>query len=203
MILHLKPLCSRVCGRWWLDSKLHRCRRWRASSDGQLRQRWRRSWPLFGVLARTRWSQREAPRSMLQQLGLGVVVQLAQLVAFTQIPDQEQLLAKQQSFQAAQQAAMPERSILRTLSDTLPDLIWLKDTHGIYLACNHRSEQFFGACVQDIVGKTLADFFGITIMLQWHRTAHWLTQRKLFLSPTDTANGYKRSRFCCATRMVN
>lgn len=56
---------------------------------------------------------------------------------------------------------------LRTLINTIPDLIWLKDAHGVYLSCNPRFEQFFGAPEADIIGKTdydfvapeLADFF--------------------------------------------
>lgn len=56
---------------------------------------------------------------------------------------------------------------LRTLIDTIPDLVWLKDPEGMYLACNAAFERFFGASEQEIVGKTdhdfvdaeLADFF--------------------------------------------
>lgn len=56
---------------------------------------------------------------------------------------------------------------LRTLLQTIPDLIWLKDAEGVYLACNTMFERFFGAKEVDIVGKTdydflekdLADFF--------------------------------------------
>jgi PAS domain S-box-containing protein len=56
---------------------------------------------------------------------------------------------------------------LRTLVQTIPDLIWLKDPEGVYLACNAMFERFFGAKEADIVGKTdydfvdreLADFF--------------------------------------------
>ena len=47
---------------------------------------------------------------------------------------------------------------LRTLIDTLPDLVWLKDHQGVYLACNHRFELFFGANEQEIIGKTDYDF---------------------------------------------
>jgi diguanylate cyclase (GGDEF)-like protein/PAS domain S-box-containing protein len=62
---------------------------------------------------------------------------------------------------------MEESAFLRTLINTLPDLVWLKDTNGVYLACNPRFERFFGAQENDIVGKTdydfvdkdLADFF--------------------------------------------
>ncbi len=60
-----------------------------------------------------------------------------------------------------------ERARLRTLVETIPDLIWLKNPDGVYLTCNLRFERFFGAKVADIVGKTdydfvdadLADFF--------------------------------------------
>ncbi len=60
-----------------------------------------------------------------------------------------------------------ERARLRTLVQTIPDLVWLKDPDGVYLTCNPRFERFFGAKESDIVGKTdydfvdadLADFF--------------------------------------------
>ncbi|MEL0586611.1 MAG: PAS domain S-box protein [Candidatus Thiodiazotropha sp. (ex. Lucinoma kazani)] len=56
---------------------------------------------------------------------------------------------------------------LRTLFHTLPDLIWLKDHTGVYLACNPAFERLFGATEAEILGKTdydfvdkeLADFF--------------------------------------------
>ncbi|MFW1676905.1 putative bifunctional diguanylate cyclase/phosphodiesterase [Pontibacter sp. JAM-7] len=56
---------------------------------------------------------------------------------------------------------------LRTLFNTLPDLVWLKDGRGIYLSCNSKFERFFGAPEHEIIGKTdydfvdtaLADFF--------------------------------------------
>lgn len=67
----------------------------------------------------------------------------------------------------AEQALENERTRLRTLLQTIPDLIWLKDPDGVYLACNPRFEQFFGALAAEIIGKTdydfvdreLADFF--------------------------------------------
>jgi PAS domain S-box-containing protein len=56
---------------------------------------------------------------------------------------------------------------LRTLVQAIPDLIWLKNPEGVYLDCNPKFEQFFGAAQKDIIGKTdyhfvskeLADFF--------------------------------------------
>ena len=58
-------------------------------------------------------------------------------------------------------------SRLRSLVTNIPDLVWLKDVDGVYVACNRRFEEFFGQKEADIVGKTdydyvdkqLADFF--------------------------------------------
>lgn len=47
---------------------------------------------------------------------------------------------------------------LKTLIKTIPDLFWLKDSNGVYLACNSRFEKFFGAKESEIVGKTDYDF---------------------------------------------
>jgi PAS domain S-box-containing protein len=47
---------------------------------------------------------------------------------------------------------------LRTLVDTIPDLVWLKDPDGVFLACNREFERLFGAKEADIVGKTDNDF---------------------------------------------
>jgi len=72
--------------------------------------------------------------------------------------DQEQRLEARQALLIAQESVIRERTILRTLLDTLPDLVWLKDPKGVYLACNQRFEQFFGASEKEIVGKTDYDF---------------------------------------------
>jgi PAS domain S-box-containing protein len=56
------------------------------------------------------------------------------------------------------QGAANERAQLRALLDTLPDLVWLKDPEGVYLSCNKRFEQFFGASEAAIRGKTDFDF---------------------------------------------
>lgn len=42
----------------------------------------------------------------------------------------------------------------KTIIRNLPDLIWLKDLDGVYLACNSRFEACIGTSEQDIVGKT-------------------------------------------------
>jgi PAS domain S-box-containing protein len=60
-----------------------------------------------------------------------------------------------------------ERVLQRTLMDAIPDLVWIKDPQGAYVACNPLFERFFGSKEAEIVGKTdyefmskeLADFF--------------------------------------------
>ncbi len=47
---------------------------------------------------------------------------------------------------------------LRTLIDTIPELVWLKDPEGVFLACNHSFEQLFGAAGAEVAGKTDYDF---------------------------------------------
>ncbi|TLS75976.1 PAS domain S-box protein [Mariprofundus erugo] len=47
---------------------------------------------------------------------------------------------------------------LKALVQAVPDLIWLKDQDGVYLGCNTRFEQFFGASEAEIVGKTDFDY---------------------------------------------
>ncbi len=67
----------------------------------------------------------------------------------------------------AEKALKESETHLRSLIDSLPDLVWLKNSDGIYLSCNSKFEQFFGAKESVIVGKTdydfvdtdLADFF--------------------------------------------
>jgi|GEM_PF-6318488 len=48
---------------------------------------------------------------------------------------------------------------LNTLIQTIPDLVWLKDINGIYLACNSMFERLIGIKCEDIVGKSDYDFF--------------------------------------------
>ena len=67
-------------------------------------------------------------------------------------------LARRTAAEDARAALEHERGHLRTLFDTIPDLVWLKDPDGVYLSCNKRFEQFFGADEASIRGKTDFDF---------------------------------------------
>jgi PAS domain S-box-containing protein len=67
----------------------------------------------------------------------------------------------------AEEALLKSEAHLRTLLHTIPDLVWLKDVNGVFLACNTIFEHLLGAKEADIIGKNdydfvnreLADFF--------------------------------------------
>ncbi len=58
----------------------------------------------------------------------------------------------------AKEKAEENQSRIHTLINTIPDLVWLKDTEGVYLQCNKRFEDFFGSKENEIIGKTDYDF---------------------------------------------
>jgi PAS domain S-box-containing protein len=73
----------------------------------------------------------------------------AALLRITEVAEQERCFAAE---------ARLERSLLKTLVGTIPDLVWLKDGDGVFLTCNHAFELFYGAKEADIIGKTDYDF---------------------------------------------
>ena len=75
--------------------------------------------------------------------------QILILESFTDITD----------LKKAEEEIYTSENRLRTLVQTIPDLVWLKDTEGTYLFCNKMIERLFGSKEADIIGKTDYDFF--------------------------------------------
>jgi PAS domain S-box-containing protein len=50
------------------------------------------------------------------------------------------------------------RMQLTTLVNSIPDLVWVKNTEGVYMACNPRFEKLYGASETEILGRTDYDF---------------------------------------------
>jgi len=76
-------------------------------------------------------------------------------------PTYEELLARINELElesGREKASHTGGTLLRTLIETIPDLVWLKNPDGVYLACNRRFERFFNTPEKDIVGKTDYDF---------------------------------------------
>jgi PAS domain S-box-containing protein len=51
-----------------------------------------------------------------------------------------------------------EKKMLRTLIETMPDMVLLKDLNGVYLFCNNEYEKFYGKTEKELLGKTDYDF---------------------------------------------
>lgn len=66
------------------------------------------------------------------------------------------------------EALAATNSQLNTLLDTIPDLIWLKDPAGRYLACNHRMAKLVGMPANSIVGQRDGDFFATETVRRIH-----------------------------------
>lgn len=49
--------------------------------------------------------------------------------------------------------------LVRTIVNTIPDLVWLKDLNGAYLFCNKRVEFFLNAKERELFGKTDFEIF--------------------------------------------
>ncbi len=58
----------------------------------------------------------------------------------------------------AQEALRRSETHLRTLLDTLPDIVWLKDPRGVYLDCNRKLAEVMGVSAAEVVGKKDSDF---------------------------------------------
>lgn len=54
-----------------------------------------------------------------------------------------------------------ERQGLLAVINTIPDLVWLKDPQGRYLACNRRFEQLYGVEERALLGHTDYDFVDV------------------------------------------
>ncbi|WP_051379125.1 ATP-binding protein [Derxia gummosa] len=53
---------------------------------------------------------------------------------------------------------MREQAQLRTLVETIPDMVFLKDPQGVYLACNPEFCRFYGVPSGEIIGRRDADY---------------------------------------------
>ncbi|HET8807851.1 MAG TPA: PAS domain S-box protein [Methylophaga sp.] len=58
-----------------------------------------------------------------------------------------------------EKALLEERSLLRGIIDSTPDMIFCKDTTGVYIRCNKAVEQLLALSEAEIIGKTDFDLF--------------------------------------------
>jgi PAS domain S-box-containing protein len=97
--------------------------------------------------------QREL-RELNRELEEKVAARTAELTLANQRLQQDITQRKQ-----AQMKLAREKSLLRTLIDSVSDLIFIKDRDGVYQGCNKASEAFIGMPEGEQIGKTDFDFF--------------------------------------------
>ncbi|XXJ18594.1 PAS domain S-box protein [Desulfovibrio caledoniensis] len=71
---------------------------------------------------------------------------------------EEELRRAKMAADLANSALKVNMAHLRTLMETMPELVWVKDVGGVYLFCNHRFERLYGAKEAEIIGRTDFDF---------------------------------------------
>src|SRR5205085_662059 len=97
----------------------------------------------------------------------------------------------------SEEALARERSLLRTVVDHLTDNLYVKDAAGRYILDNPAHREFIGARSSDeVIGKTVFDFFPTAIAEQYHaddieiiRSGETLLKRE---EPAVTRSGEKR-----------
>lgn len=73
-------------------------------------------------------------------------------------PPAKYLAAGHEPGDALRGIALLDPDVLQTIINTIPELVWLKDADGVYMACNPEFQRFFGQPEQRIVGRTDFDF---------------------------------------------
>ncbi|MFA6197469.1 MAG: EAL domain-containing protein [Sulfurimonas sp.] len=82
----------------------------------------------------------------------GMPCMIAVFRNITELENTQKSLLKRES------ELIEQQTFLHTLINTIPDLIWLKDTNGVYLACNEMFERLYNAKESEIIGKNDFDF---------------------------------------------
>ncbi len=80
---------------------------------------------------------------------------------------EDDLNAAKDNVEAVNRALQMNMAQLRTLVETMPEIVWLKNVSGVYVFCNHKFERLYGASESEIIGKSdydlvdkeRADFF--------------------------------------------
>jgi len=75
------------------------------------------------------------------------------------------LLESQSHLREIAAALQEQQGLLRTLIDSIPDLIFYKNTEGVYLGCNKAFAAFAGRTGADVAGCTDFDLFPLYVAL--------------------------------------
>ena len=102
-----------------------------------------------------------ADRGLLKDRVLNRTAELEQVIAALEAEIAER--------RHAAETLAAERNLLHTLIDSLPDLVYVKDTDGHYVLNNRAHLKFLGAASpEQIAGKTVFDFFPPGLATRYH-----------------------------------
>ena len=74
---------------------------------------------------------------------------------------EREMIKKQEELLAAQNAELSlQAAKIQTIFDSIPDMVFVKDTNSRFLQCNHAMETIFGRRSDDIIGKNEIDALG-------------------------------------------
>lgn len=88
------------------------------------------------------------------------------------ILDIEQKYDLELRLKASEQKLTQSEKQLRTLIDTMPDLVWLKDPQGVYLSCNSSYLAFLDLPCEKVIGMTDYDLYDQAIADAYRKYDH-------------------------------
>lgn len=110
--------------------------------------------------------QLEAALDVYGQGELGVLANTLRSMARIVKQDQDRLnrLVEERTDQLrlSQERLLKESALLKTILNTVPDLIFYKDMNGIYKGCNKAFGAFIGKSEQEIIGKDDVELFQLS-----------------------------------------
>lgn len=108
------------------------------------------------VMVSVNWGEEDTAIALLQQGAVDYQVKDPDRNHLKLLPFRIQKLLEQQS--QSQLQHHPEPAFLRTIIDTLPHKIFIKDREGHYLLANQAMADYYGISVADLVNKRLTEF---------------------------------------------
>lgn len=110
--------------------------------------------------------QLEATLDVYGQGELGVLANTLRSMARIVKQDQDRLnrLVEERTDQLrlSQERLLKESALLKTILNTVPDLIFYKDMNGIYKGCNKAFGAFIGKSEQEVIGKDDVELFQLS-----------------------------------------
>ncbi|MGQ7957079.1 EAL domain-containing protein [Pseudomonas sp. SP16.1] len=89
-----------------------------------------------------------------------------------------------------------EKALLRTIIESSPDAMTLKDPQGVYLACNTAAQQLIGLPIEQILGKTDREIFGNKDYVDRAHAKDQEVQRSGHMQQYETIIAVPNGRIC-------